>query len=120
VLTLRRAWRELSLEARQFEDVTRTSPFSPGKGMPGQRLGDRCAWTLRMFTRDPNFPRAEIAASEGLHGAFAFPIRWKGGPASWNFFSVRLAADPNMLDMMATIGTQPDRGVYETPPPAVR
>ena len=74
VLRCAELWRTPSLEAAQFEAVTRTSTFSPGSGLPGRVWASGAPAYIPDVTRDPNFPRADIAAREGLHGAFAFPI----------------------------------------------
>ena len=57
---------------------------------------------------DPNFPRADMAAQEGLHGAFAFPIR-SGGETSGviEFFLHTLdKPDDDLLSMVAALGGQ--------------
>ena len=57
---------------------------------------------------DENFPRAPLAASEGLHGAFAFPIR-RGGEVLGviEFFSRELQQpDADLLARIAALGSQ--------------
>jgi PAS domain S-box-containing protein len=108
VLRCAELWRTPSLEAAQFEAVTRTSTFSPGRGLPGRVWASGAPAYIADVTRDPNFPRADIAAREGLHGAFAFPILLgREVLGVIEFFSRDVwQADPNLLDMMATIGRQ--------------
>ena len=55
-----------------------------------------------------NFPRAPIAAREGLHAAFAFPILLGGDVLGViEFFSHEIRQpDQELLDMMATLGSQ--------------
>lgn len=61
--------------ASRFEAMTREHRFPPGKGLPGRVWKSlQPAW-IPDVTRDDNFPRAQAAASEGLHAAFAFPIQ---------------------------------------------
>jgi PAS domain S-box-containing protein len=108
VLRCAELWRTPFLEAAQFETVTRTSTFSPGIGLPGRVWASGAPAHIPDVTRDPNFPRAHIAAREGLHGAFAFPILLGGEVLGViEFFSRDVwRADQNLLDMMATIGSQ--------------
>jgi PAS domain S-box-containing protein len=108
VLRCTKLWRTPSLEAAQFEAVTRTMTFSPGRGLPGRVWASGAPAHIPDVTRDPNFPRADIAAREGLHGAFAFPILLGSEVLGViEFFSRDVwQADQYLLDMMATIGSQ--------------
>jgi len=108
VLRCAELWRTPSLEAAQFEAVTRMSTFSPGRGLPGRVWASGAPAYIADVTRDPNFPRADIAAREGLRGAFAFPILvGREVLGIIEFFSRDVwQADPNLLDMMANIGRQ--------------
>ena len=60
------------------------------------------------MTRDANFPRAGIAAEEGLHGAFGFPIVIGGQVLGvMEFFSREIhKPDDELLATMASIGGQ--------------
>ena len=108
VLRCTELWRTPSLEAPQFEAVTRTSTFSPGSGLPGRVWASGAPAYIPDVTRDPNFPRADIAAREGLHGAFAFPILLgREVLGVIEFFSRDVwQHDQNLLDMMASVGSQ--------------
>jgi PAS domain S-box-containing protein len=101
-------WRTPSLEAAQFEAVTRTSTFSPGSGLPGRVWASGAPAHIPDVTRDLEFPRAGIAEREGLRGAFAFPILLVGEVLGViEFFSRQVwARDNDLLVMMATIGSQ--------------
>jgi signal transduction histidine kinase/integral membrane sensor domain MASE1/ActR/RegA family two-component response regulator len=58
----------------KFETMTREYKFAPGEGLPGRVWKAlEPAW-IPDVTKDNNFPRGEVAAAEGLHAAFAFPI----------------------------------------------
>jgi PAS domain S-box-containing protein len=60
--------------ASKFELMSRDFQFAPGIGLPGRVWRDlQPAW-IPDVTKDDNFPRAQAAAAEGLHAAFAFPI----------------------------------------------
>ncbi len=93
----------------------RSSRLSPG-GAPSRRAAGcraesgravrrRTSWMLPVIR---NFPRVDIAAREGLHGAFAFPILLgRDVLGVIEFFSRDVwQADQDLLDMMATIGNQ--------------
>ena len=108
VLRCAELWRTPSLEAPQFEAVTRRSTFSPGSGLPGRVWASGAPAHIPDVARDPDFPRVDIAARESLHGAFAFPILLgRDVLGVIGFFSRDVwQADQDLLDMMATIGNQ--------------
>jgi PAS domain S-box-containing protein len=108
VLRCAKLWRRPSLEAVQFEAVTRTSTFTPGSGLPGRVWASGAPAYIPDVTRDSNFPRAEIAARDGLHGAFAFPILLGSEVLGViEFFSRDVwQRDDDLLVTMATIGRQ--------------
>jgi PAS domain S-box-containing protein len=101
-------WRKPSVEAAQFEALTRASTFSPGSGLPGRVWESGAPAYIRDVIHDPNFPRANVAAREGLHGGFAFPILLGHEVLGViEFFSRDLwERDDDLLVMMATIGSQ--------------
>jgi PAS domain S-box-containing protein len=101
-------WHEPSLKIPEFETHTRTRTFLPGIGLPG-RVWASCqpAW-IPDVTQDANFPRAPLAAKEGLHGAFAFPILLKDeflGVAEFFSPEIRMP-DEDLLQMLAAIGIE--------------
>jgi hypothetical protein len=57
-----------------FESATRAMQFELGEGLPGRVWKSGHASCIDDVARDGNFPRARVATSEGLHGAFGFPI----------------------------------------------
>ncbi len=82
--------------------------FPRGVGLPGRvwESGEP-AWIPDVVV-DANFPRAPVAASEGLHGAFAFPIR-SGGEVLGviEFFSRELQQpDADLLARISALGSQ--------------
>ncbi|MGH8585731.1 MAG: GAF domain-containing protein [Gammaproteobacteria bacterium] len=91
-----------------FEDVSRTTSFAPGEGLPGRvwSMG-RPAW-ITDVTLDPNFPRAPIALTVGLRGALAFPIWCEGRVLGIMEFFSRDPAEPDeaLLAMMGAVGSQ--------------
>ena len=67
-------WHKASVEVPEFEAISRETTFAPGSGC---RAGSGPAVrppTFPMSSMITNFPRAPIAAREGLHAAFGFPI----------------------------------------------
>jgi GAF domain-containing protein len=101
-------WQVPGLSVPQFEAVTREMTFPPGIGLPGRVWStSRPAW-IRDVVRDDNFPRAPMAAAEGLHGAFAFPIS-SGAEVLGvveSFSREVREPDEDMLEMIAAIGSQ--------------
>jgi PAS domain S-box-containing protein len=100
-------WRKPSVEAGQFEAATRASTFRLGSGLTGRVWASRTPGYIPDVVHDPEF-YADIAAREGLHAAFALPILLGSEVlAVMGFFSCDVwQADQNLLDMMATIGSQ--------------
>jgi signal transduction histidine kinase/CheY-like chemotaxis protein len=92
----------------EFEAITRKGTFAPGVGLVGRVWASgEPAW-IPDVTRDDNFPRARAAAREGLHGAFAIPIRlWGDVHGVIEFFSREVRQlDRELLATMASISSQ--------------
>ena len=101
-------WHAPVLGVAGFEAASRAASFAPGVGLPGRVWsGGQPVW-IPDVTADPNFPRAPLAVQEGLHGAFACPVRVEGEILGViEFFSRRVQQpDEDLLEMMATIGGQ--------------
>ena len=60
------------------------------------------------MVQDANFPRADVAAREGLHAALGFPIVLRGEVVGvMEFFSREIRPpDEDLLSMFASIGNQ--------------
>jgi diguanylate cyclase (GGDEF)-like protein/PAS domain S-box-containing protein len=99
-------WNEPGAAVAGFESISRGMRFAPGVGLPGRVLASGKATWIADVVADDNFPRARIAAEEGLHAAFAFPIF--NGPAVLGvveFFSSAIEEpDQQLLAMMDTLG----------------
>jgi PAS domain S-box-containing protein len=108
VLRCAELWQTPSLEATQFAAVTRRSAFLPGRGLPGRVWASGAPAYIPDVINDPNFPRADIAAREGLQGGFAFPILLgREVLGVIEFFSRDVwQGDDDLLVVMATIGSQ--------------
>ncbi len=101
-------WRLHPGAAAQFDALTRSLTFQKGVGLPGRvwETG-RSAWVPDVL-RDPNFPRAPVAAREGLHGAFALPMRLGDEFLGVvEFFSLQIEEpDEELLHIMASVGRE--------------
>jgi PAS domain S-box-containing protein len=108
VLRCVEVWHKKSIEAPQFAATSRDSTFMPGIGLPGRVWSSREPTYIPDVVQDANFLRAPIAAREGLHSAFAFPILLGSEVVGvMDFFSQEIRQpDQDLLDMMATIGSQ--------------
>ncbi len=108
VLRCVEVWHKESIKAPQFEATSRERTFMPGIGLPGRVWSSREPAYIPDVVQDSNFPRAPIAAHEGLHAAFAFPILLGSEVVGvMDFFSQEIRQpDQDLLDMMATIGSQ--------------
>jgi PAS domain S-box-containing protein len=101
-------WHPPSVAVPEFDAVSRASTFERAVGLPGRvwRSGEP-AW-IEDVVRDSNFPRSAVAAREGLHGAFGFPIKLGGIVLGvLEFFSREIREpDEDLLELLATIGSQ--------------
>ena len=101
-------WHIPTVEIPQFAGSTRQCTFPPGRGLPGRAWqSGRPVW-IPDVVEDENFPRAPLAAKEGLHGAFGFPIRFgQRIIGAMEFFSQEIREpDPAVLQLFDSIGAQ--------------
>lgn len=108
VLRCVNVWHDSTAQLAEFESTSRRRTFSPGVGLPGRVWMSRDAAWITDVVVNGNFPRAQIAAKEGLHGAFAFPVLLgKEVLGIMEFFSREAQPpDENLLAAMANIGSQ--------------
>jgi len=101
-------WHMPSAEVKAFDRGTHSQTFSPGVGLPGRVWQQAQPAWIEDVTRDTNFPRASIAAQEGLHAAFGFPILLGADVLGvLEFFSHQIQQpDRRLLEMMSAIGSQ--------------
>src|SRR5712691_11003416 len=101
-------WHRSSVTVVEFEDVTREWTFASGVGLIGRvwKRGEP-AWIADVVT-DDNFPRAPMAAREGLHGAFALPVRLGDDVHGVMEFFCRTIRQPDqeLLAIMKSLGSQ--------------
>jgi two-component system, sensor histidine kinase and response regulator len=108
VLRCLERWRTVGAEFAEFEALSRRTTFEPGMGLPGRVwAAKKPAWIADVL-EDANFPRAPVAAREGLRSAFGFPIVFAGEVLGvLEFFSREMRQpDQQLLDMMSTAGNQ--------------
>lgn len=108
VLRCVETWCAPQIEAAEFEEMSRQRTFMRGDGLPGRVWSSgEPAW-IEDIAANGNFPRAVVAARNNLHGGFAFPIRLGTEVLGVIEFYSRETREPEpeLLDMMATIGRQ--------------
>jgi two-component system, sensor histidine kinase and response regulator len=108
VLRCAEIWTPASVSFPEFTAISRTSTFPRGVGLPGGVWSSgEPAWIPDVVC-DSNFPRASVAAREGLHGAFGFPVLLRGEVLNvLEFFSREIRApDADLLSMLTSIGNQ--------------
>ncbi len=107
-LRLGGVWQTPSLDASEFNALSRGTAFVRGRGLPGRVWEDgRPLWITDVET-DPNFPRVAAAVAAGLHAGFAFPIRSAGEVIGvMDFFSHSVQSpDEDLLKMFDALGSQ--------------
>jgi diguanylate cyclase (GGDEF)-like protein/PAS domain S-box-containing protein len=65
---------QTALRCPQFEHISRTRTFEPGEWLPGHVWAYAAPQWIPDVLKERHVPRLQVAAAEGLHGAFAFPI----------------------------------------------
>jgi PAS domain S-box-containing protein len=101
-------WHSSTGTVPQFESATSRRRFSRGVGMPGRVWASaKPAW-IPDVTTDDNFPRAEIAAQEGLRASLGFPIIVGTECVGvLEFFSGEIQQpDDELLQMLGALGSQ--------------
>ncbi|HKR85363.1 MAG TPA: histidine kinase dimerization/phospho-acceptor domain-containing protein, partial [Terriglobales bacterium] len=101
-------WHMSSSRIEEFDQRTRSRTFAQGIGLPGRVWSNARPVWIADVTKDANFPRAAIAAREGLHAAFCFPILLGTEVLGvLEFFSHEIQQpDARLLEMMGAIGSQ--------------
>jgi PAS domain S-box-containing protein len=101
-------WSATSLPFPEFDRASRELTFNRGIGLPGRVWATGQPVWIPDVVLDANFPRAGIAAREGLHGAFGFPILLRDDVQSvMEFFSREIRApDEDLLSMLTSVGNQ--------------
>ena len=92
----------------EFHAISKGTTFHRGIGLPGRVWESRTPAWIPDVVADTNFPRAPIAAREGLHAAFGFPVLLRGEVFGvMEFFSREIREpDEHLLPMLTTVGNQ--------------
>ena len=101
-------WHSPSSRPEEFVALSRQTTFAPGVGLPGRVWASgQSAW-IPDVVKDPNFPRAQAAAREGLHGALGFPVVvGRDILGVVEVFSGEIQQpDDELLQMLTAIGSQ--------------
>ena len=111
VLRYVEGWHATSANVEEFASISSQTAFPPGVGLPGRVWSSAQPHWIADVTdvaADNNFPRAPVAAREGLHAALGFPIVLRGEVVGvMEFFSRTIQQpDHDLLAMMSNIGSQ--------------
>ncbi|MDR4492939.1 MAG: PAS domain S-box protein [Nitrospirales bacterium] len=92
----------------EFIALTQGTSFVKGAGLPGRVWEKGDAIWIPDSAKDANFPRAPMAAKEGLHAAFGFPIRLGDVTFGVMEFFNREIQEPDeaLLHQMVALGSQ--------------
>jgi len=116
VLQCIEVWHPPEASFEEFKARTQESAFTRGVGLPGRvwESGEP-AWITDVVA-DPNFPRAAVAAKEGLHAAFCFPIKLGDEILGMMEFFNRETQEPDkeILQMFGAIGLQIGQFIQRT------
>ena len=100
-------WHTSDVSVPTFEAATRQATFARGVGMPGRVWASAQPAWIPDVTRDENFPRALIAAGEGLRASLGFPITAGHCVGVMEFFSREIRQpDRGLLEMLGALGSQ--------------
>jgi PAS domain S-box-containing protein len=101
-------WSASPSRVAEFRTVSQNTGFGRGIGLPGRVWETAAPAWIPDVVGAANFPRGPVAAREGLHAAFGFPVLLRGEVFGvMEFFSREiLAADENLLATLTTVGNQ--------------
>jgi two-component system, sensor histidine kinase and response regulator len=101
-------WNSRARQFVAFDAISREMTLPRGVGLPGRVWASGEPLWIPDVPHDANFPRAKIAAAEGLHAAFGFPVLLHGEVLSvMEFFSSEIRApDQELLSMLSSVGNQ--------------
>jgi two-component system, sensor histidine kinase and response regulator len=102
------SWTESPSQFPEFTAVSNGMTFKRGAGLPGRVWATETPTWIPDVVSDTNFPRAPVAAREGLHAAFGFPVLLHGEVFGvMEFFSREIREpDEQLLSMLTTVGNQ--------------
>jgi len=93
---------------KAFREITESTHFHAGVGLPGRVLGSKKPLWIRDVTKDPYFPRAEQAEAAGLRAGFGIPVPVGNeiGAVLEFYTTDALAPDQPFLEFVAHVGAQ--------------
>ncbi|MDT7604176.1 MAG: hypothetical protein QOF61_2173 [Acidobacteriota bacterium] len=108
VLRCAESWHAASLNFDEFDASSHARAFRRGEGLPGRVWASGEAAWIADVRSDDNFPRASVAAREGIHAGFAFPVRMGGEVLGVMEFFSREAREPDeeLHALMSSVGSQ--------------
>ena len=101
-------WSAPGVAFPEFDAASRRLAFARGVGLPGRVWASAQPAWIPDVVLDTNFPRAGIAAREGLHAALGFPVTLRGEVLHvLEFFSREIRPqDDDLLAMLGNVGNQ--------------
>ncbi len=108
VLRCAQIWNDSSVLAPRFEAATRLVTFKKGKGLHGRVWACKNPVWIEDVINDENFLRIQDATTDGIHGAFAFPILLEENViGSIGIFTKEiLFADDDLIQTFTAVGRQ--------------
>ena len=108
VLRCQQSHQPSSMTDRTFATGSRSVTFAAGIGLPGRVWQTGTPHWIEDVLADDNFPRNEAARRQGLHGAFAFPVRLGADVMGvLEFLSNRvLERDDDVVKLFHSVGNQ--------------
>src|SRR5262249_31147191 len=67
-------WCDPQRKGKNFALASQKQSFAKGIGLPGRVWLERRPLWFPDVTRETNFPRSALAAADGLHAGFGFPV----------------------------------------------
>lgn len=102
------AWHAEAEKLQRFAQLSRSTQFKKGEGLPGRVWESRKPAWIYNVTVDPNFPRAHAAEEAELRGGFAFPLFagdvMKGVIEMFSHAVVQ--PDKDLLQLVTALGSQ--------------
>ncbi len=101
-------WHADTIDASEFEGITRHTAFARGAGIPGRAWEEGGPIWINDVAALARSDRVRNTARLGLHAAFAFPIVLTDGVLGVIEFFSRDVREPDdaLLELMASIGSQ--------------
>ena len=108
VLRCTATWSSAPAAFESFAATSRERTFGPGEGLPGRVWASGTPAWIPDVLADPNFPRASMAARDGLRSALGFPlVVGTNTRGVMEFFSKQIQEpDEALLDLFAAVGRQ--------------